>query len=137
MGSADVRAKPGMQAACKADEKSLCSDVTPGAGHMHACLRKNVAKITNPVCKAMVLETESLDNKSASINFAIRKDCHNERQAFCSDVPPGQARVLACLAQHLNENGFSDDCRESVNKADTQEAFAKAPQASSVEETKK
>lgn len=135
--SADMRAKPGMESACTADVKSLCADVKDGGPHVHACLRRNVASIKNDVCKSMVQETEIIDKKSASINFAIRKNCHNEKTAFCGDVPTGQSRVLACLAQHLNDDGFSDACRESVSKADTQTALAKAPQVSSVEELKR
>jgi len=114
--------------------KRLCSDVITGGAQLHACLRENAARIMNEVCKSMVQETENVDKKSASINFAIRKNCHNEKEAFCGDVPTGQSRILACLAQHLNDDGFSDPCRVSVKKADLQAALAKAPPVFSVEE---
>mmetsp|Transcript_135047 Transcript_135047/g.341669 ORF Transcript_135047/g.341669 Transcript_135047/m.341669 type:complete len:934 (+) Transcript_135047:86-2887(+) len=134
--SADLRAKPGMEAACASDIKTLCPDVTPGGAQLHACLREKSARITNEVCKSMVQETENVDKKSASINFAIRKNCYNEKKAFCGDIPTGQSRILACLAQHLNDDGFGDSCRKSVNKADLQTAVAKAPPVFSVEELK-
>jgi len=135
--SADVRAKPGMQAACAADMRNICPNVRPGGARMHNCLRANIAGIKNDVCKSMVQETEHIDKNSASINFGIRKDCHNEMKAFCNDVPAGKSRFLACLAQHINDEGFGDACRKSVSKTDVQAALTKAPKVSSVDELKR
>jgi len=125
--SADYRAVPGMERSCKKDVERLCNTTGLGRGKIHACLREQEQKITDPVCKKMVNRTHEVDKQSATINYNVRKNCYNERQAFCKDAPSGQMVLLGCLAANMNETHFSDACREALAKTNFKKALIKAP----------
>jgi hypothetical protein len=42
--------------------------------------------------------------------------CKAERERFCKSVPPGRARVLMCLQDHLQDAAMSAECRSQVEK---------------------
>ena len=35
---------------------------------------------------------------------------------FCADVQPGNARAKECLEDHLNDAGFSSECKAEMEK---------------------
>jgi hypothetical protein len=46
---------------------------------------------------------------------AVLKACKPDIARFCSQVPPGQGRIKACMKAHLHE--LSDPCKEGLFQA--------------------
>jgi len=113
--SADIRAKPGMQAACKQDIDTLCPGVSPGGARLQSCLRNHLKEIKDPECKVMVNEVIRHDKSSFKVNFMVRTHCKKERQTFCREATPAQSQVMECLALHVNETGFGVDCQKALD----------------------
>ena len=46
---------------------------------------------------------------------AVLKACKPDIARFCSQVPPGQGRIKACMKEHLPE--LSEPCKEGLFQA--------------------
>ena len=46
---------------------------------------------------------------------AVLRACKPDIAQFCSQVPPGQGRIKACMKQHLPE--LSEPCKEAMFQA--------------------
>ena len=46
---------------------------------------------------------------------AVLQACKPDIERFCSQVPPGQGRVKACMKEHLPE--LSEPCKEGLFQA--------------------
>ena len=46
---------------------------------------------------------------------AILRACKPDIAQFCSQVPPGQGRIKACMKEHLRE--LSEPCKEGLFQA--------------------
>jgi len=116
--SADLRARPGMEMACKADLERLCDGVEAGASRWHQCLRNQAKQISNPLCKAMVAQFDKVAGTRASIDFSVRTKCANEMKTFCKDVPPGDSRMMVCLNVNVDlpgkREGFTQACKSAL-----------------------
>lgn len=112
--SNDIRAKPGMWAACATDVGTLCRRAKHGGGRVHKCLQRHVAGIKNADCKRMVLEVKQLQSKDAFLSSSIRKRCVNEMRRFCPNVEHGQGRLLSCLIDQKDQDGFGMPCRAAI-----------------------
>jgi len=119
--SADLRARPGMEGACKQDIERLCDDSEAGAGRWHQCLRKKLAEISDAQCKRMVTKFGTVAGAHANIDYTIRTKCANEMKTFCKDIPAGDSRVMVCLRVKVKEEaeGFSLACRTALKTSAT------------------
>jgi len=113
--SNDLRAVPGMAAACEQAIKEFCQDVSAGSGRLHACLRTRIGKIKQPQCARMVNQTWKIEKQDATINPLVRARCKNEMEVYCHDVEHGEQRVLICLKHNENSTGFGEACKEAMN----------------------
>lgn len=89
----------GLAMACKEDVRTLCSNQgDKGEGAVLACLRRNRSKVSKSchvkVIKAMV---------SAAVDFRadpqLARQCSDDAERLCPDVPYGQGRKQACLVR--------------------------------------
>jgi hypothetical protein len=46
------------------------------------------------------------------LNPVLQVVCSNDMQAFCSNVVPGEGRVLQCLKRNTEMAGFSASCMQ-------------------------
>jgi hypothetical protein len=46
---------------------------------------------------------------------AVLQECKPDIARFCSQVPPGQGRIKACMKEHLPE--LSEPCKEGLFQA--------------------
>jgi hypothetical protein len=46
---------------------------------------------------------------------AVMQACKPDIRQFCSQVPPGQGRIKACMKEHLQE--LSEPCKEGLFQA--------------------
>jgi Cysteine rich repeat len=46
---------------------------------------------------------------------AVLQACKPDIRQFCSQVPPGQGRIKACMKEHIHE--LSEPCKEAMFQA--------------------
>ena len=85
---------------CRADVARLCPDAKDRAS-VRACM-KDKADQVSPECKAKWADFK--ERAEAAIEA-----CKPDAAKFCSDVKPGEGRVMVCLRQHESE--LSDACK--------------------------
>lgn len=51
----------------------------------------------NPGCKSRVLKIMEYASSDIRFDVPLAEACFEDRQDFCSSVPPGSARVIRCL----------------------------------------
>jgi len=54
-------------------------------------------EILNPGCKSRVLKIMEYASSDIRFDVPLAEACFDDRQDFCSGVPPGSARVIRCL----------------------------------------
>lgn len=94
---------------CSSDIKKLCGDVTPGQGRIAACLRSKEDKLTDSCRTAYNNTLDDVSKRLERAEIAFRKQCGNDVQKFCAEVPSGQGRLWNCLDQH--ESDLSQSCK--------------------------
>ena len=100
--------------ACKDDLKQYCSQVTPGEGRLLYCVAAHEDKLSGQCDYALYQAASLLDQLSAAIVY-VAQSCENEIKTLCSDVQPGEGRILGCLEK--NDDKVGDACKKAV--ADT------------------
>ena len=80
------------QAPCEADIQRLCKDVPIGSGRVQACLKEHEAEVSES-CRQKI---DGLANEVKLLTLVCRWDIG----VFCSNVSPGEGRVLACLEKN-------------------------------------
>ncbi len=89
---------------CHHQMKELCKG-KHGAG-MFACIKENKANLS-PECQ------EKLEAKKAKWK-GHAEACSADREKFCSEVKPGEGRVIECMNKNLEQ--LSADCKAHVQK---------------------
>lgn len=126
-----------IRAACASDFMSHCARVQPGSRDALLCLQRNKAAVT-PACQAALaaLANSVEANPGSATPFAspapaapkslppppgpaqalaILRACAPEALNLCGNIPPGNKRVLACLAQNASRLG--PQCQAALAKA--------------------
>jgi Golgi apparatus protein 1 len=85
--------------ACAADEKAYCAQVTPGQGHLRACLGEH-AMLLSASCHTALSKLRSPDA------------CHDDMAKLCPQFTPGDGHVLGCLKDHESE--LTEACRRQT-----------------------
>eukprot|EP00898_Chlorokybus_atmophyticus_P007954 jgi/Chlat1/815/Chrsp104S01269 len=96
--------------ACSPDAKNLCSDVNPGEGRVQACLRSKRALLSWE-CQEELFRQEVENAEDIRLDARLRNACLVDKNKFCADVPPGNARVKDCLEDHRDDADFSPECK--------------------------
>jgi Golgi apparatus protein 1 len=94
---------------CDSDIKKYCGDVTPGQGRVAACLRSKEDKLSDSCRTAYNGTLDDVSKRMERAEIAFRKQCGNDVQKFCAEVPSGQGRLWNCLDQH--ESDLSQSCK--------------------------
>jgi hypothetical protein len=69
---------------------------------------------TNLLLFGVIVATASAQPPPPIAKAALEA-CKPDIARFCSQVPPGQGRVKACMKQHLPE--LSEPCKEAIFQA--------------------
>lgn len=84
------------------DAAHLLCDINSGKGEIMSCLRSKLADLTTR-CRVM-LRTEQLEkSENIKLNPKIASACVPDVDLWCSDVSPGQGKVLECLKKHFRQ----------------------------------
>lgn len=131
-----------IKTACSADFPVHCPGVKPGGSTALQCLKANAASLSQP-CQQAVLaaggggaSASTATSKRAAAKapatgqpkpvaapaisvpprqalFALRTACAGDVQSYCSSVPLGGGRALACLGAH--SASLSPACKAALN----------------------
>lgn len=91
------------QKACGNDVKKLCADVQPGQGRIIKCLRDNKREISG-TCNHFMGQVRQKAMK-------MRAACKDDAKKLCSQVKPGEGRIIKCLLENREKLG------QACNKA--------------------
>lgn len=108
--------------ACKQDIDTLCSDVTPGKGHIAACLKSKFDQLSGGCVTAYNAAEAKVSDAMDKVQLSFRDNCGTDIQKFCKTVPAGKGRVLSCL--NSNQEGLSGSCRDLIAQVDARVAQA-------------
>ncbi|MEM9105959.1 MAG: cysteine rich repeat-containing protein [Pseudomonadota bacterium] len=124
MGSSPALAE--LMAACEPEINSLCNGVREGRGRISACLFAHSNKIS-PACSPELAKVTSsrmfqrhIPQGVHSLNdtayeASLRKICAPDIANHCSNVKPGDDRLLACL--YAWNNKVSSACQSEAKVA--------------------
>ncbi len=88
---------------CDADVKKLCAGIQPGAGRITACLKPQLASLSEN-CEARVL--------GVGVNGKL---CKPDVEKLCSGIKPGTGGIRNCIKSHMAE--VSDACKGAMSEA--------------------
>jgi hypothetical protein len=75
-----------------------------------------MSKIVLVAGTVLLLSTSgALAQKMGAGAKAVLQACKPDIARFCSQVPPGQGRVKACMKEHVHE--LSEPCKEALFQA--------------------
>jgi len=96
---------------CKKELTAYCKDVTPGEGRVLACLYAHEDKLSGQCEYALYDAAAQLDRAIAALTY-MANECGKDLDKFCSNVPPGEGRILDCLKK--NDQKVSKRCKQAL-----------------------
>ncbi|MFA5975232.1 MAG: cysteine rich repeat-containing protein [Elusimicrobiota bacterium] len=94
--------------ACRDDMEKLCPGVK--GKESRQCLNQHEAELS-AACKQNIAEVKERVKERAD---EVKKVCQADVQKFCSDVKPGEGRIVHCLKAHAPD--LSAACRKEMGK---------------------
>ena len=96
---------------CKAEIQTYCKGVTPGEGRVLACLYAYQDKLSSRCEYALYDASVQLERVVNALTY-VANECRGDLQAYCSNVKPGEGRLLDCLEK--NKAKVSGRCKQAV-----------------------
>ncbi len=96
---------------CEKELKTYCKDVAPGEGRVVACLYAFSDKIS-PRCEYALYDAAAQLERALTALTYVVNECRADLTSFCSDVQPGQGRVMACMEK--NKDKVSARCKQAI-----------------------
>ena len=84
---------------CKAEIQTCCKGVTPGEGRVLACLYAYQDKLS-PRCEYALYDASVQLERVVNALTYVANECRGDLQAYCSNVKPGEGRLLDCLEKN-------------------------------------
>ncbi|KAL2619820.1 hypothetical protein R1flu_000025 [Riccia fluitans] len=113
--ASDFQMDPLLYEKCSLDARAFCADVSPTGGRIQACLRARATKITY-ACRAELFRQEQENAGDFRLNVELQKACENDKEKFCANVRPGNARIKDCLESARLDPEFSRTCKDEFDK---------------------
>jgi hypothetical protein len=96
---------------CKQEIDTYCKGVTPGEGRMLACLYAYGDKLSVRCEHALYDASAQLERVVAALAY-LANECRDDLKAFCSEVKPGEGRLINCLEK--NDAKVSMRCKNAA-----------------------
>jgi hypothetical protein len=96
---------------CDKELKTYCKDVTPGEGRVLACLYAHEDKLSGRCEYALYDAAAQLERAINALAYAAN-ECRDDLTKFCSDIEPGQGRLLQCLGK--NDAKITKRCKQAM-----------------------
>lgn len=98
---------------CEKELTTYCKDVTPGEGRILACLYAYDDKLTIR-CEYALYDAVAQLGRSLTALAYVASECRDDLKAYCSDIDPGQGRLLQCIDK--NKAKVSSRCKQALKK---------------------
>jgi hypothetical protein len=92
---------------CEKDVKRLCTDTGDTTLSLMMCLLAKEDDLS-PACREDMLEAAASAIAGPEVLDYSISACEKDVGKYCSDVPPGEGRVLGCI--RANESTVSEKC---------------------------
>eukprot|EP00958_Prasinococcus_capsulatus_P008020 scaffold751_cov395-Prasinococcus_capsulatus_cf.AAC.27 len=117
----DYRRDAILASTCKPDVQKYCSNVKPGLGRVHRCLRDHSTDISEE-CKKEELALNIVQSSDVRLNPMLSRACQDEVKAYCKDIAPGAQRTFKCLQENAQQVGFGADCLKEIDRKEKRQA---------------
>lgn len=104
-----------LAAACTDDVKRHCADVVPGQGRVHECLRYHADNLTSE-CRLAEVSAEAVEVEDIRLKPRLLEACETSAAELCSNVKPGNGRLLECLLGKAESPEMNEGCRQQLRK---------------------
>eukprot|EP01025_Chloroclados_australasicus_P015793 TRINITY_DN17633_c0_g1_i1.p1 TRINITY_DN17633_c0_g1~~TRINITY_DN17633_c0_g1_i1.p1 ORF type:complete len:858 (-),score=130.26 TRINITY_DN17633_c0_g1_i1:623-3196(-) len=111
----DIRLDIPLADACREDRDKLCGNIPAGSAGVITCLQDHRKELSD-ICKATLFDQEVLMAEDIDFKYPMKQSCEPEIQKFCKSVPHGHARIIRCLQENMDKEGFGAECRQQVLK---------------------
>ena len=91
--------------------ETYCKDVSPGEGRLLACLYAHSDKVSTR-CGLAVYDAAAQLERAINALAYVAGECEDDLVSLCSDVAPGEGRLLSCL--DANADKVSQRCNRAV-----------------------
>lgn len=96
---------------CKQDIETYCKGVKPGEGRILACLYAYQDKLSSRCEYALYDAAAQLERAVAALTY-LANECKEDLKAFCSDVKPGEGRLINCIDKNMPK--VSNRCKQAI-----------------------
>ena len=96
---------------CQTEIATYCKDVKPGQARILACLYAYEDKLSGKCEYALYDASARLERAITALTY-VAKECEADLQANCSNVQPGEGRLLQCLEK--NNDKLSQRCKGAL-----------------------
>jgi len=96
---------------CRKELKTYCKDVTPGEGHLLACLYAYEDKLSTRCEYALYDAADQLERAVTALSY-VANECRDDLKKHCSGVKPGEGPPLDCLEK--KKDLISDPCKNAI-----------------------
>jgi Cysteine rich repeat len=96
---------------CDKELKTYCKDVTPGEGRVLACLYAHEDKLSGQCEYALYDAAVQLERVINALAYAAN-ECRDDLAKFCSDIKPGEGRLLQCIDK--NDAKIGKRCKQAL-----------------------
>ena len=96
---------------CQKEIETYCKNVTPGEGRVLACLYAYQDKLSNRCEFALYDAAAQLERAVAALTYLVN-ECRNDLKAYCSDVKPGEGRLINCIDKNMEK--VSSRCKQAI-----------------------
>jgi hypothetical protein len=96
---------------CSKEINTYCKGVTPGEGRILACIFAYQDKLSNRCEYALYDAAAQLERAIAALTY-LANECRNDLKTFCSDVKPGEGRLINCIDKNMEK--VSSRCKQAI-----------------------
>jgi Cysteine rich repeat len=91
--------------------ETYCKDVTPGEGRLLACLYAYEDKLSTRCEYALYDAAAQLERAVTALAY-LANECRDDLNKYCSDVKPGEGRVIDCIAK--KKDVITERCKNAI-----------------------
>ena len=99
--------------ACKTEIDSYCKNVTLGEGRLLACFYAHEDKLSGECSFTLYKAASALEQLAAAFTY-VAQSCELDIKTFCSNVQPGEGRIVGCLNKHSKD--ISTQCNKALDE---------------------
>jgi OOP family OmpA-OmpF porin len=100
---------------CSQEVATICGDIPLGQGKILDCLKSNDSKLSS-TCRQSIAQGESTIQVALGNANYFGARCGPEIARHCSDITPGDGRIVACLKK--NNMNLEKRCYDAMNELD-------------------